>query len=301
MSALKLHTPVYTLEKKLLLPEGTALTKKTIDGLVLSKGSTSHKTYHMMRTGSVKKDLLYLLSRPPFDLIFSNRDITNDVLNIMKNVRLISPCLESLEYFKEKDFYTYRHILMVFALSTLLARELFSSYKGLDVAATSGPTHDFGKVCIPLHILQKNTPITRKERDILRNHTAIGYVLLSYYLNDSRKIASRVARDHHERRNGIGYPRGIRQRNLLVETVAVSDIYDALISPRPYRPISYDNRTALEEITGMAERSEISWVIVKALIAYNRKIKRHYSETRVSPEKRGAPPPGNIYGMIADE
>jgi len=82
---------------------------------------------------------------------------------------------------------------------------------------------------------------------------------------------------------------------------AVSDVYDALISLRPYRPVSYDNRTALEEITGMAERNEIGWDVVKALIAHNRKDKPHYSEVAISTEKRGTPPGGNVYGVTAEQ
>ena len=108
-------------------------------------------------------------------------------------------------------------------------------------------------------------------------------------------------RDHHEKKDGSGYPRGIPLEDLMVEIVAVSDIYDALVSSRPYRPISYDNRTALEEITGMAGRNEISWEVVRALVAHNRKAKPHSSECSISTEKRGTPPPGNVYGIIAEE
>ena len=87
----------------------------------------------------------------------------------------------------------------------------------------------------------------------------------------------------------------------MVEIVTVSDVYDALISSRPYRPIAYDNRTALEEITAMAERNEIGWNVVRALVARNRKSKPHHSECEVSVEKRGISPPGNVYGVIVEE
>ena len=86
-----------------------------------------------------------------------------------------------------------------------------------------------------------------------------------------------------------------------MEIVTVSDVYDALISSRPYRPIAYDNRTALEEITAMAERNEIGWNVVRALVARNRKSKPHHNECEVSVEKRGTSPPGNVYGVIVEE
>jgi HD-GYP domain-containing protein (c-di-GMP phosphodiesterase class II) len=163
----------------------------------------------------------------------------------------------------------------------------------------AGPCHDLGKICVPLHILKKTDPLTREERDILEHHAAAGFVLLCYYLKDKNDLAARVALNHHERRNGSGYPGGIKHIDRLVEIVAVCDIYDALVSQRPYRPISYDNRTALEEITLLAEKGEISWEGVKALISHNRRKKPHYSQVAVSIEKRGSPPLGSVYGVIA--
>jgi HD-GYP domain-containing protein (c-di-GMP phosphodiesterase class II) len=152
-----------------------------------------------------------------------------------------------------------------------------------------------------LEILKKSDPLTRTERGVLEHHTAAGYVLLSYYHKDPQSLAARVARDHHERKEGSGYPGGIKLRDRMVEIVAVSDVYDALISLRPYRPVSYDRRTALEEIIGMGERNEVSWDVVRTMVSHSRKDKPRFSEITVSAEKRGAPPPGNVYGVIAEE
>ena len=165
----------------------------------------------------------------------------------------------------------------------------------------TGPTHDFGKINIPLQVLKKTDPLTRTERSILEHHSLAGYVLLSYYLQDIHGFAFRVARDHHERNDGSGYPLGRHLNDLLVEIVVVSDIYDALISPRPYRPTSYDNRTALEEITSLAWQGKLNWGVVQALVACNGKSRPHYSECTVSMEKRGSPPADNRYGIIAEE
>jgi HD-GYP domain-containing protein (c-di-GMP phosphodiesterase class II) len=86
----------------------------------------------------------------------------------------------------------------------------------------------------------------------------------------------------------------------MVEIVAICDIYDALTSRRPYRPVSFDNRTALEEITKMAEKNEVSWEVVQALVAHNRKGKPHFTECSISLDKRGVTPPNNLYGIRAD-
>jgi HD-GYP domain-containing protein (c-di-GMP phosphodiesterase class II) len=233
--------------------------------------------------------------------IFSDKKQINDLLNLLKTVHFPLPILQSLDYFKEHDFYTYVHILMVFALSTLLAKELIPDYQEQIQLSATGPTHDIGKICVPLHILKKKTPLTKAERSFLEHHAAAGYVLLSYYYKDIQHLACKVALDHHERRDGSGYPRGMLFKDPIVEIIAVSDIYDALIRPRPYRSSAYDNRTALEEITEMADQRRLGWDVVKVLIAHNRKSNPSYREITVSAEKRGTPPAYNVYGIIAEE
>ncbi len=128
-----------------------------------------------------------------------------------------------------------------------------------------------------------------------------GYVLLTYYLRDSESFAARVARDHHERRDGSGYPLGIRLEDSQVEMAAVCDIYDALINPRPYRKGSFDNRTALEVITGLAENGSLSWTNVRRLVAVNRKDRPQPDTCVVSLEKRGTPPAENSYGIFQED
>jgi len=251
--------------------------------------------------GSVKEDCLNFFSTPPYETIFSDKKPINDLLNLLETVHLSIPVLESLDYFKQHDFHTYSHILMVFALSTLLAEDLIPDYQECIQLSATGPTHDIGKICVPLPILKKATPLTKTERGFIEHHTAAGYVLLSYYYKGIQNLACGVALSHHERRDGSGYPRGIMLKDPIVEIIAVSDIYDALIKPRPYRPTAYDNRTALEEITEMAEQNKIGWDVVKVLIAHNRKSKPYYREIRISAEKRGIPPSYNVYGIIAEE
>jgi HD-GYP domain-containing protein (c-di-GMP phosphodiesterase class II) len=250
---------------------------------------------------SVKDDCLNLLRHHPYETIFSDKKQIDDILKILEVIHLSIPVLQSLDYFKKYDFHTYAHVLMVFVLSTLLAKDLIPDYQECIRLAATGPTHDIGKICVPLHILKKTTPLTKTERGFIEHHTVAGYVLLSYYHRDIQHLACEVGLDHHERGDGSGYPRGIQLKDPLVEIIAVSDVYDALIRPRPYRSTPFDNRTALEEITKMAEQKKIEWNVVKALIAHNRKSKANYREITISHEKRGTPPSYNVYGIIAEE
>ena len=300
MLTIRLTCPVHTLDKQLLLSENSQISTKTIDTLISSNRQKFYKTYFLSEHGSVKVDLINFLYESNYKVIFADQKNTAKVLSILEEVHLILPILQSLDYFKNYDFYTYKHILRVFALSTLISLNLLTNWKDLFKEFSSGPAHDFGKICVPLDILQKTAPLTKKERYILEHHTVAGYVLLGYYYRDKHNFNAKVARDHHERKNSSGYPRGIKLRDRLVEIVAVSDIYDALISPRPYRPISFDNRSALEEITTMAEKKQLSWKVVQALVALNRKSKPQFSVCKVSQEKRGSPPPKNNYGVIIE-
>jgi HD-GYP domain-containing protein (c-di-GMP phosphodiesterase class II) len=300
MEISKLDYPVYTLDNRLLLPAGKRLTPETLDALIATNKVTSYQVVSFLKDGTVYEDILSLLQKTPYDVIFDEPEKTI-ALSLMEKIHFILPVLESLSYFKEYESYTYRHILIVFALSTIMARDLLENSEDWIREAMAGTIHDFGKICVPIQVLKKSDPLTRADRDILEHHALAGFVLLSYLLQDRRSLAARVARDHHERGDGSGYPLGISLRDRMVEIIATCDVYDALLSPRPYRLTSYDNRTALEEITEMAHGGKLSWEVVQALVSHNRKDKPHFGDCRVSAEVRGSPPADSLYGVIVDE
>ncbi len=301
MEPVKSPYQIITLEGKVLFSAGEVISEDSIQSLISSSAPFSQKIWPLLDYGSLKRDLLFFLNSPPYSSIFEGSDGITEILDIMKKIKLAEPVLEVLDYFEQHDYFTYRHMLTVFALTILIARVLVPDYRKKVSEAAYGPTHDFGKICVPLDILKKEQPLTWDELQQLRHHALAGYVLLSYYLKDSHSIAARVARDHHERRDSSGYPRGIALADRLVEIVTVCDIYDALISKRPYRDESYDNRTALEMLTDLARKGQIGWQVVKALIASNRHSKPKYYDTVVSIEKRGVPPPRNSYGIIKED
>lgn len=301
MQEMILRYPVHTLDNQVLFPSGNLVSHEALEAKYSSDDFTPVDKYCLLKYGSTEKDLFCFLKRPPYSNIFKDKTSIRELLHIVDKIDLVMPFLHSLDYFRKYDLYTYHHILMVYALSVLIAQDLIPDYEDRLQEIATGPTHDFGKICVPLHVLKKTTPLTKADRSILKHHSPAGYVLLSYYHRDPMNPAAIVARDHHERRNGSGYPRGILLTDFIVEIVAACDVYDALISPRPYRAVSYDNRTALEVITAMAERKELGWEVVKALVAHNRGIKGRFEEITVSTEKRGSPPPGNMHGIISEE
>ncbi len=296
----KLKYPVYTLDGKELLPAGTTLTPEVMAELRENGRNAGTEMVRMMDYGSIRNDILDYLSRPPYSFICTGPARTLTLLKIMHKVTLPLPLLEGLAYFKDNELYTYRHMLVVFSISSLLIWELFKEKQDLLTEAAAVPVHDLGKLCVPLDILAKDTPLTPVEREKLDFHTLAGYVLLTYYMADSDGLAARVARDHHKGNSGNGsgprqLRRGLSFEELMVEVVMVSDIYDALLSPRPFRPVALDNRTALEDICLRGEKGKIDWDVIKALIAVNREENPPYMGCAVSGEIRGTPPADNIY------
>jgi HD-GYP domain-containing protein (c-di-GMP phosphodiesterase class II) len=296
-----LRYPVSLPDGKELLPAGTPLSKAVLRELSSRAGGKRHPERHLFRHGTVRRDLQALIRRGAYRTIFGDAGECAGIFRMMERTRLPLPVLAALDYFRRKDPYTYGHSLRVFALSCLLMQRLGrDSLRDME-EITAGPLHDIGKFCVPLDILRRSVPLRRSERDILEHHTLAGYALLTCYLGKSGESPAAVARDHHERKDGSGYPRRIRLRDRLSQVIAACDVYDALITPRPYRKESYDNRTALEEITGMAEQGKIGWRIVRELVAYNRKDRPPAGSCKVSFEKRGTPPEGNLYGIVLED
>ncbi|MGE5189426.1 MAG: HD-GYP domain-containing protein [Gemmatimonadota bacterium] len=301
MTVLTLKYPVHTPDGRELLPAGVGLTGAVLAEMAAEGRKTTFPDVSLLEYGTTRRDLAVFMREGPYRTIFSHEADYAALLALMEKTRLPVAVLESLDYFKRIDPYTYRHVLMVFALSSTIARKMMRSVSEVLQEASAGPLHDFGKICVPVGILRKTTFLRRSERALLEHHTMAGYVLLAYYLGNFGGVAPAVALAHHERGDGSGYPRGTELRGRLVEIVAACDVYDALISPRPYRSRSFDNRTALEEVTRMAEEGKLSWEVVRVLVALNRKDKPPPDDCQVSLEKRGQAPEGNLYGIILDD
>ncbi|HZD54843.1 MAG TPA: HD domain-containing phosphohydrolase [Candidatus Aquicultoraceae bacterium] len=277
------------------------LSRDVIRRIAGSSAAAQRREAPFLAHGSTRGDLLRYMRQHSYRHIFGDARECAPLLALLERVRLPRAVLDILGFFRRNDRYTYRHILIVTALTGLFAQSMGKDLRDAFLESSAGPLHDLGKISVPLKILRKTKPLLRTERDWLEHHTTAGYVLLAYYLGKPAALPCVVARDHHERRDGSGYPRGIPLAEPLVEIVVACDVYDALISPRPYRTQSFDNRTAIEEITSMAEAGKIGWDVVRFLVSRNREHRPPLEECTVSLEKRGRPPKGNLYGVILDE
>jgi HD-GYP domain-containing protein (c-di-GMP phosphodiesterase class II) len=110
--------------------------------------------------------------------------------------------------------------------------------------------HDIGKIGIPDSILLKKEPLTEKEWEVLRTHPTLAYNFLQDipFLSN----AAMVAYCHHEHWDGTGYPRGLKGEEIprCARIFTVADVYDALVSDRPYR-LAMPHHKAIEEMEKM--------------------------------------------------
>ena len=121
------------------------------------------------------------------------------------------------------------------------------SPRRLRALAIGGLVHDIGKLSIADSILKKPGPLDDDEYRTIQRHAEWGYRLLEEIGGFSDTVR-RLVRDHHERLDGAGYPNGLQGREIDLDTriLTVCDVYDALISPRVYRPAwSHEQAMAL--------------------------------------------------------
>ena len=284
-----------------LLPAGLLLDEAIINDIARRGRLRQFKTSCLLQHDKVLSDMERFMSEAPYVFVFGGADGVRDHIRQFGEIPIPQPLLTALDMFKQSDFYTYRHSLVVFALTSFMMEKCYPNTMAERNILLVGPTHDVGKLSIPSDILQKKTPLTRRERQFLEFHAVAGFVLLSYYLGDHRHPAAYVALNHHERCNGSGYPRGIAAVSPLVEMVATCDVYDALISSRPYRMGEYDNRTALEELSDIAEEGALGWYGIQALIGRNRADRPAPDEVEVSRERRGKAPESNCHSVTVDQ
>jgi putative two-component system response regulator len=178
---------------------------------------------------------------------------------------------------ESRDAHTAQHLLRMRSYSQLLAEHLGREgpYRDkidpafLDNLYRSSPLHDIGKVGISDTILLKPGLLTRDEFEAIKQHTVIGANILDEAVYQSRfggflAMAAVIARFHHERFDGTGYPAGLGGEDipLPARIVAVADVFDALTSSRPYKP-AYGTETAREIIEDESGK-HFDPVIVKA-------------------------------------
>jgi putative nucleotidyltransferase with HDIG domain len=148
-----------------------------------------------------------------------------------------------------RDDNTYEHTQRVGLLAAKLARELGLSDRAVALIGRAAPLHDIGKIAIPDSILLKPGRLTEEEFEVVKTHAVLGARVLAGGASDLFAAAESIARSHHERWDGEGYPRGLKGDAIPIAAriVHVADVYDVLVHERPYRE-SLTPAAAAEEI-----------------------------------------------------
>ena len=136
-----------------------------------------------------------------------------------------------------RDPETGAHILRMAHYSELIARGLGLSVADQELLLEAAPMHDIGKVGIADNILLKPGRLDPEEFEIMKSHATLGYEILKGSSSKVLQAGAEIARGHHEKFDGSGYPQGIKGKGIPIfsRIVAVADVFDALTSERPYK------------------------------------------------------------------
>jgi putative nucleotidyltransferase with HDIG domain len=189
-----------------------------------------------------------------------------DVHRLYQHVqRAISQSLLGLANTLEaKDRYTRGHSERVGRASQRLALALGLGGGEAETIGQAGLLHDIGKIGVPEAVLGKTGPLTAEEWQLMRRHPVIGAEIVAPF--DFLAGGVMIIRHHHERYDGSGYPDGLVGRDIPLgaRIVAVTDVYDALTSERPYRP-ALPRAAALDHLMTEAGRT-LDDVVVTAFV-----------------------------------
>lgn len=261
----KLARNIYNADGRILLNAGVILTPTYIKRLndlgvnaIYIKDIFSQQTedypdiiseHSRVETMTVLKKTFYNLKN---DRKLNTRIIQSTVNNLIDELLYNSYVLISLKDIHLFDDYTFAHSLNVCLLSLVTGITLGYDIKSLEKIGVGALLHDIGKTKISKTILNKPDNLTVEEYAKMKKHAELGFQILRQYPEISL-LSAHIAYQHHERLDGSGYPRNLTKDEIhdFAKIVAVADVYDSLMSDRPYRP-SYTFNQSLSILKSMA-------------------------------------------------
>jgi len=195
-----------------------------------------------------------------------SKDIVDDII---KN-GIVAMDMQDL---KTYDDYTYVHSVNVAVLSCMVGMGLNLSERDMDELVLAGLLHDLGKYKIPEKLLNKPDSLNKDEYELIKKHPNYSYDIIEGRKDISTNVKNAVL-THHENEDGTGYPLGVTGKNIsiLAKIIHVVDIYDALITDKPYKK-GYTPWEAAEYLMGacgfMFDKSVVD-VFIKTVPLYQK-------------------------------
>ena len=157
---------------------------------------------------------------------------------------------------ESRDQHTGEHLQRIGRLTTLLGLAAGMTSHEAELLRHASLMHDIGKVGIPDSVLLKAGPLAPKERALMETHTSIGADILSGSQLALVNMAEEVARAHHERWDGSGYPAGLQGEEipLAARICSICDVFDALVTARVYKP-AWSVEDAVGELRRLSGRA----------------------------------------------
>jgi len=183
-----------------------------------------------------------------FSPIFERGEL-KEIMCISHDVTLLHKLYQEIEDTQKEVIFTMgaigesrsqetgNHVKRVAEYSKLLAILSGISKEEAELIRQASPMHDIGKIGIPDAILNKPGKLDPDEWTIMQTHAQLGYEMLKHSSRSILKAAAIVAYEHHEKWNGKGYPRGLKEEEIHIygRITAIADVFDALGSDRCYK------------------------------------------------------------------
>jgi len=203
----------------------------------------------------VAEGITYLYSNTDSEhLADTTKDITNDLMKAIDENDAIAVDISAL---KVSDEYTFKHSVDVATMAMIVAKKLNMSKEDIYDIGIAGLLHDIGKSKIPNEILNKPGSLTEEEFEVMKQHSVFGYRILQANKDIKESIKLAVLQ-HHEKINANGYPMGVGAEQICAyaKILSVVDIYDALVTERPYKE-GFSPRDAVEMLMAMTAELDI--------------------------------------------
>lgn len=188
-------------------------------------------------------------------MVATTESIADDLMRSIKSNDAIAIDISTL---KTSDEYTFKHSVDVATISMIVAKQQELSPEEVREIGVCGLLHDIGKTKIPNAILNKPGKLNDDEFAIMRQHSTYSYNMIKDRAEFSPAVCLGVLQ-HHEKINGSGYPMGVSAEKICpyAKILSVADIYDALVTERPYKK-AYSQRDAVEMIMSMTMELDIT-------------------------------------------